>query len=187
MSAFKTKDIPDLASKALGYSSYTEFNKVTDLYIKVARDNGELVDILINNDTDFFAKSYSRESSMCLTWRDREKDPFQRPDNILLLKTRIKAKVKQQNVIFRIKEQAIIDITQYISDTFEIDPSVIDRSDIKFTHYSSFEVAGNPFYFSSMLTGNLFKINESRYITHRESFILVTGITKYFTEKVNNS
>jgi hypothetical protein len=135
-----TDIIQQYAVQALGYPNYSAFYNATGLSIST-----NYYSLRIQNDKDRFYASLTAASQIFLCTVPPGTDPFLNTENLLELKRKVKAKLRQHRELEEIKQLGIEIIKQFMSDTFEQPKELLQTDDIEFTNYSQFKVAGIEF------------------------------------------
>lgn len=176
------KNIPKLAAEALGYPSYEHFQENTGLAIRVQGLYSSSFIMTIDNSKDMFYKSYSTQSVLNETYNP-SLNPFSNKLLIDKLKSRVKAKIKQQRLIEEIKHEAVVKVKTFIIDSFKIDPELVTTDDIIFEDHSQIKIANLIIWFHGTLTDKVFELRTSRYASFKEQYRTVMGVLDYYKKK----
>ena len=171
-----------------GTSSAEEFEQAFKLkmnYHKYNYYSKSLTEFIVINFVDKMHTSYGRQSDII----------FKADSNGILskeclddIKKAVKRKIAQIRVFENIKAEGIIKIKQFVSDTFGIDPELIETKDIIFDNYNRYSIAGISFSYGGTITDKSFTLSISPYSyrSYKEITNEIDSLRAYFNNKKNS-
>ena len=181
----KEKELSNYIARYLKYNDYEEMSKVAGISFIVNTHYGNsTICILSIVHTDPLHRSYSDASNINILKASLEDNNAIDVVTLDSIKSRIRAKIKQQKVLEEIRVQGIYEIKAFISDSFDIPIENICIEDIKFDLYNRFIIAGEQFSYSGTIKDRQFKINDNtNYTPYKTIYKKICTIKNYFINK----
>lgn len=163
---------------ALGYEDLTAFQNATQLTLKPInfRDNGMYLD---HHNNDFYS-SYNK--STYLYFNDDLTD-FPSKGVVSEVKKKVADKVRRRKVLEEIRQTGLRNMRNFLFESFDIDPKLVDDEDIKCLNQYYFDVAGVQFYFTGTLKDKSCIIARSKYTTYQEMHNITVRLLKFKFKK----